>query len=239
MLIGSLVFGAMTPKTSVELLADTTPQFAQNVRLSSGAVEPWRLPANVAGVTMPGASEKKTIYRYGKDTASRQSYWFQFDGDVDIVRGPVALDTSERTYWTDGTYPKKTKSDLAGLTAGVAITPASLRMGIPVPATAPVATVTGTATLPVNTDHLDVRGDLRHVMGRRGRPGQRIEHRDMACGANGQCDPARQRGWRLLPHLGAPVPQQHGQQSHDVPGGDDGIGCGHDLWRREDASTAR
>lgn len=160
------VFGPMLPKIDPELLPDKVAQLAQNLKHTSGAIEPWKLPLAVAGVTMPGSAAIKTIYRYGKDTSSSVNYWFQFTGDVNIVKGPVNTDTEERTYWTDWTesnptgYPKKTKSSLAGLTAGTAITPASLRMGVPPPGWAgplgantftPVATVSGTATDPGST----------------------------------------------------------------------------------------
>lgn len=159
-MIGNTVFGPMMPKIDVEQLGPTTAQFAQNLRHTSGALESWKLPAAVPGVTMPGVTAIRTIYRFGKTVASKVNYWMQFAGDVNIVRGPIITDTEERTYWTDGTYPKKTKSDLAGLTAGVAILPTSLRMGVPNPGWAganaaltytPVASVSGTATDPTST----------------------------------------------------------------------------------------
>ena len=159
-LIANTVFGPMAPKIEPELLAENVAQFTQNLRHTSGALQPWLLPAAVAGVTMPGTPAVKTIYRYGKDTSSKVNYWFQFPGDVNIVKGAIVTDTEERTYWTDGVYPKKTKSSLAGLTAGTAILPTSLRMGVPPPGWAgfnvaltftPVASVSGTATDPNST----------------------------------------------------------------------------------------
>lgn len=154
-LIGNDVFGPMTPKVDVELLLPHQAAFAQNARITSGALQPWKSPGAVPGVTLPGAAPIRTIYRFGKDSSSKQNYWFQWTGDVNVVKGPVNTDTEERTYWTDGTYPKKTKSTLAGLTAGQGITPASLRLGVPCPGWAgenvaltytPVATVSGSAT---------------------------------------------------------------------------------------------
>ena len=154
------VFGPMMPKIDSELLPDKLAQFAQNLNHTSGSLKAWRLPAAVPGVTMPGVTPIRTIYRYGKDTASKVNYWFQFPGDVNIIKGPVAKDTEERTYWTDGAYPKKTRSSLAGLVAGTAILPASLRLGVPPPgwtgpsvplSFTPAATVSGTATDPAST----------------------------------------------------------------------------------------
>lgn len=153
--IRDAVFGPMMPKVDAEQLPDRLSQFAQNLKHTSAALNAWRLPAAVAGVTMPGSPVVKTIYRYGKDTASKVNYWFQFPGDVNIVKGAIATDSEERTYWTDGAYPKKTRASLAGLIAGTAILPTSLRLGVPPPgwtgpkttlAFIPIATVSGTAT---------------------------------------------------------------------------------------------
>lgn len=145
------VFGPMLPKIDDELLPNKFAQIAENMRLGSGALVPLRLPAPVSGVTMPGTAEIGTIYRAGVGLSSNVDYWLQFEGDVDVVKGPIDLDTQERTYWTDGVYPKKSRADHAGLISGTAITPNSLRMGIPAPTPTPVATTTGIATDPDST----------------------------------------------------------------------------------------
>lgn len=144
------VFGPMNTKVDAEMLGDGTGQLVKNMRMTSGAMEPWKLPAAVPGVTLPTTTNYLGLYRYGRSTTSKVNYWFVFATDVDVVKGPIFTDTEERTYWTDGTYPKKTKSSLAGLVAGTGITPTSLRMGIPAPTYTPVASVTGTATDPTS-----------------------------------------------------------------------------------------
>ena len=153
--IANRVFGPRMDKVSPELIPENRGTIANNMRLVSGALEPLKTAAAVAGVTLTGASEIKSIYRFGKDISSKTDYWFQFTTDVDVVKGPIAGDTEERTYWTDGVYPKKTKSSLAGLVAGQGVAPASLRMGVPPPGWAgptaprsytPGVTVAGTAT---------------------------------------------------------------------------------------------
>lgn len=152
--VKTTVFGPMLPKIDPEKLPDKFSQLARNLRLGSGALEPWRDAAPVAGVTLPGSPEVKTLHRFGRDTSSKQNYWWQFPGDVDIVAGFINTDTEETTYWTDGVYPKEAKASTAGLQAGVGITPSSLRLGLPGPGWAaggastwaPVATVSGTAT---------------------------------------------------------------------------------------------
>jgi len=142
--IANILFGGMRPKVSAELLDPAQAQLAINCKLYSGALEPWLAPGNVAGVTLSGAPAIQTIYRYGNTLKSKTQYWFQFTGDVDVVKGAIAGDTEEKTYWTDGTYPKKTKSNLA--TTGTPYPSNSLRMGIPTPSVAPSVAVTGTAT---------------------------------------------------------------------------------------------
>jgi hypothetical protein len=139
----SNVFGGMQPKAAPDLLPERFAQQATNMKLSSGALEPWLGPLAV-GLTLNGATPVRTIYRFGESSSSKTQYWFQFTGDVSVVKGPVAGDTEEKTYWTDGTYPKKTKASLA--ISAAPYPSASLRMGIPAPTYTPGVTVSGTAT---------------------------------------------------------------------------------------------
>lgn len=142
------VFSGMRPSAEADLLAPGEAQLATNCRFTSGALEPLLgLATPGAGVTFSGGTVR-TIYRYGQTSASEVLYWFQFTGDVDVVKGPIDNDTEERTYWTDGTYPKKTKSDIG--ISGAPYPSASLRMGIPAPATALSAAVSGSATNPAD-----------------------------------------------------------------------------------------
>ena len=157
--IAITAFDGMMPRIHPELLPPTAAQQCANARIASGALEPWKSPSSV--LTLTSASQVQTIYRYG-DTVSNPDtqYWFQFTTDVDVVKGPINGDTEEKTYWTDGTYPKKTKASLA---IGAPPYPSSnLKMGIPSPSYvtspytspsgyAPVATVSGVATDPNST----------------------------------------------------------------------------------------
>jgi hypothetical protein len=142
------IFTGMRPSQEVDLLAPGEAQLATNCRFSSGALEPLLgLATPGAGVTFSGGTVLST-YRYGQSSSSEVLYWFQFTGDVDVVKGPIDNDTEERTYWTDGTYPKKANSTMA--TAGPPYPGSSYRMGIPAPATALTATVSGSATNPAD-----------------------------------------------------------------------------------------
>lgn len=152
-------FGGMMPRVHPDLLPPTAAQNAENLRVSSGAFEPWKQPSSVA-YSLGGGAQVETIYRFGQSTTSETQYWFQFTTDVDVVKGAIDGDTEERTYWTDGTYPKKTRAALAIVGPGP-YPAASLRMGIPSPSyttppfTAitytPTATVVGSATDPNST----------------------------------------------------------------------------------------
>lgn len=138
------VFSGMRPSATADLLAPGESQLATNCKFTSGALEPFAgLATPGAGVTFSGGTVK-TIYRYGQTSSSEVLYWFQFTGDVDVVKGPIDNDTEERTYWTDGTYPKKANSTMA--TSGAPYPGSSYRMGIPAPATAPTVAVSGSPT---------------------------------------------------------------------------------------------
>ena len=142
MLIGNRTFTGLLPKLSPDLLPDNAAQVATNVKFSSGALDAWKGLTTI--LTLSSIQPVLTVYRYGQTSTSETQFWFEFTTDVNVVRGPVVTDTEERTYWTDGTYPKKTRSNIA--TTAAPYPSNSYRMGIPAPATAPTATVTGTPT---------------------------------------------------------------------------------------------
>lgn len=88
-------------------------------------------------------NEPQSIYLF------KNTNWFTFDGDADVVRGPIAQDTSERTFFTqDIDVPRFTYDPLA-LTGSGPFPRDSLLLGIPPPSTVPTATinpVTGSVT---------------------------------------------------------------------------------------------
>lgn len=117
------------PKIDPDLLADGAHQIAQNVRLDSGAAEPWKAPSTVATPTK--GPSVKTIYRYGDAVVGDAQHWFNLVGDGDFARGPVADDTLERIYYTEsGQPPKMTRSDLA---IGGDLPSANRLLGLPRP----------------------------------------------------------------------------------------------------------
>lgn len=134
-------FGGVVPKADPLALPEGAAQVAENCRVSSGTLEAFRNPLQVYAPTTPGL---KTIYRLGQTTNSDTNYWLTFTKNVDVVKGAVAADVEERTYYTGDGYPKVT-------TAAMALTsrpyPATYyRLGLPAPAALPIATVHGAAS---------------------------------------------------------------------------------------------
>lgn len=133
--------GGIAPRITPELLADNMAQAASNVLLHKGGVAPLKVPVTVAAPSKTGV--KKTIYRFGKSQPESQ-YWFTWTGVVNVCRGPVPNDTTERTYFTGDDGPRKTDMTLA-LSGGTSYPVASYRLGVPSPSIAPVVTqVAGT-----------------------------------------------------------------------------------------------
>lgn len=132
-------FGGVSPKTPPRYLADTQAQEATNCPIWLGSL------SGLLGTLKIRDTDKSnvhTVYRFGQDTQSDSQYWFEFTGDVDVVRGQIAGDVEERTYWTDGIKPKKTNNVLA-LTGGTAYPIAARDLGVPKPIGALTAFVSG------------------------------------------------------------------------------------------------
>jgi len=92
-----------------------------------------------AGATLLGV-DAKTIYLFGRTLDNYQ--WLHWDSYVDVVRGLIAGDTDERTFFTGDGVPKYT---LASLNTETSPYPNQDRaLGLPVPTSAPSCSATGT-----------------------------------------------------------------------------------------------
>jgi len=150
------------------LLNDYMAQTATNCKLINGDLDNWNVPLTVNTPTKAGT--KKSIYLFGG------TYWFHWTQDVDVVRGPVAGDTTERTYFTGaGGVPQMTYSPLA-TTGGTNYPMASYDLGVPAPTAAPTLAVvptTGSITAATkanpcqltSTAHGRSTGDLLTISG--------------------------------------------------------------------------
>lgn len=139
-------FKGLRPQIASRLLPPGSASVATDIRLTSGSLTP--LLGWTDHVTLNGAPQVKSVYRFGQSTVSNTQYWFQSTLDVDWAKGPVDNDTVERTYFTDGVFPKKTDSTLA---LGAPPYPsASYAIGVPVPAGTISVSVTGSPTNPAD-----------------------------------------------------------------------------------------
>ena len=121
------------------LLPDPVGTLSRNQKPGRGDLRPWRNPTTVA--TVPAG--RRTIYRMGRDVASDANYWLSWTGVVHAVRGFDVADTTERTYYTGDGAPKVTDNTIA--LASAPYPTASRPLGMPAPASAPLASVdTGT-----------------------------------------------------------------------------------------------
>lgn len=133
-------FSGIAPRVSPYKLASDMAQTANNVRLLRGTLASWNSPVTVATVNSAGA--ESTIYRFGQSLFSDSLYWFNWPVDVNVVKGAISGDTTERTYFTHPTLGAR--YTYAGLMEeGTGDFPQSSRkLGLPNPVTAPAAAVT-------------------------------------------------------------------------------------------------
>lgn len=132
-------FSGERPKIAPRLLADTQAQIAKNCKLWSGEIEPVKDSELVYTSSKDGPlkSAIRLIDSDGNDV------WFAWEEVVDAVRGPIASDTSQRTYYTGHGEPRVTNLSL-GIAGGTNRYPATyFVLGIPMPDTAPTVAAQG------------------------------------------------------------------------------------------------
>ena len=134
-------FRGLRPRVSATKLAVGEAVTAQNLKLGSGDLEP--IPDKLTVEAVSSGRSPITIYRFDN---SGSPIWFQWDEDVDVVRGPVKDDTLERTYYTGCTIgtdkPKMTTNELADQGGGGPYPESWLYVGVPAPELAPTTTKT-------------------------------------------------------------------------------------------------
>lgn len=134
-------FAGQAPKVNPRQLPQSMAQTALNCKLWS-TLEPFRDVAAVVTPTKVGAN--MSMYRLGQGLAETQ-FWMTWATDVNVVRGQIAGDTTERTYYTGDGVPKVTDATLC--TAGGTNYPVtSYTLGIPKPITSPTLVVSGAGT---------------------------------------------------------------------------------------------
>lgn len=138
------IFSGVAPRYTPPRLPRHLAQTALNIDLSARTTRPWKDPLSVS--TGYAANALSSIYRFGQDVVSDTQYWFHFAGfDVDFVKGAIAQDQTERTYFTGFGAPKVTDNTL-GLTAGPPYPADYYTLGVPAPTAAPTVVITGSGS---------------------------------------------------------------------------------------------
>ena len=133
-------FQGIRPRLSARLLGHPQAQTMENVRLGSGAMEPWNKSLNEKDLTSD-LNTIETIYRFRQGGLLRNRVWFEFADDVDVARGPLLDDPLERTYYT-GAAQAEPRMTYTTLVTASGLQPNNYRiLGIPAPSTA--ATLVG------------------------------------------------------------------------------------------------
>jgi hypothetical protein len=137
-------FSGVAPRLTPYRLPMHMAQVASNIDLVSRTSQPFKQPLSVSTGYTPNALS--SIYRFGQDLISDTQYWFHFAGfDVDFVKGAIAQDQTERTYFSGFGAPKVTDNTL-GLVGGPPYPADYYTLGVPAPTVKPNVDVTGAGT---------------------------------------------------------------------------------------------
>lgn len=128
------------PKLSRNLLPDGGATVANNAKMQSGEIRPWKRAALLSDVIVAGAA---TLYKlYQNAVVGKMLSWTV---DVDVVQSPLLDTTDRRIYYTGQATPRKTNYALA--ISGSGPYPFDyLEMGVPAPTIVPTITVTTNGT---------------------------------------------------------------------------------------------
>jgi len=126
------------PKISSELLPDGVAQLAYNVKLYSGDLIPYRIPAIAHNANRTGTIKKLHALR---DPSTNDLVWLSWTSDVDIVIASSTEDNEQRFYYTGDGIPKVSNYELA--TNGAEPYPVGYYdLGLPLPDDRPSASST-------------------------------------------------------------------------------------------------
>lgn len=145
-------FQGKTPRTSAELLPLSKAQVANNTKLYSGDLIPYRIPRQEAVVETP--TSVLTIHGMRDDLGVIQ--WMSWGTDVDIILRTDIDDENEdytqdrRFFYTGDGPPKTSWFDIAFEGAGP-YPSASYLLGLPLPAAAPTVDVDPFVELSIST----------------------------------------------------------------------------------------
>jgi hypothetical protein len=103
-------FGGISPLTPPRYLQDSQAQTAYNCLTGQGPIQPLKRTTELMVLPKPGTAQ--SIYRFGQTETNPTRFWFHWDSVVDVVRGFVNGDTTERTFFTGVGIPQATDNEL-------------------------------------------------------------------------------------------------------------------------------
>ena len=131
-------FQAALPRLDTTLLPENAAAKASNVYLKNRNLKPLAAPKPYKATTKPG--DQLTIYRFAPIPGQHDSgFIFSWPKDVDVVKGPIAGNSQELTYWTGDGAPKFTDNSIA--TGQGELPKISYLLGVPDTNLSPQATV--------------------------------------------------------------------------------------------------
>jgi len=130
-------FTGMIPKIRPRYLPETAAQDALNCKFGGGGLQAWKDVSVEDTPTKVGT--KLSIYLH-------LTKWLHWLTDVNVCKSPVAGDTYSRIYWSGDGYPKMVGSDVAVSGPGTDYPTTSYLLGLPAPAAAITATLSGSIT---------------------------------------------------------------------------------------------
>jgi hypothetical protein len=126
----------IAPKIAARSLPGMMAQIADNCKLFSTELDSWKAPLKVAT-----ASKGNAVSLFRMVNTDGSDVWLNWLVDVDAARGPIAGDTTQRTYYTGAGEPRVTNLALA--TSGGDFPFAWYVLGVYPPITAPSVSHSG------------------------------------------------------------------------------------------------
>lgn len=148
MLINTTTFQGEYPRIADQLLPENAATSAIDCRFLSGALDSWHDKTLIADAICKMGTIN-TVYLMD------DQYWLQWTSaelgsgqtNVDVARGPIEQDTTERTIFTGTDAPRITNIAMATGASGC-YPQASLLLGVPAPTVAPILTVNSSVNNP-------------------------------------------------------------------------------------------
>lgn len=137
MLLRITNFSGEMPQVSAVKLPDNAAQRALNCRFTGGSLSSF-FGLSTAKPNVP--ADRISMYKMGQNYYDPDKYWFIWTEDVDCIRGQIAADELERTFYSTPSETFKTNFNLA--TQGGVDYPVNYRqLAVPRPLSAPSAVV--------------------------------------------------------------------------------------------------